>query len=92
VEDMTLTPMSKAPNLFLPLTTGGSTDELALGAGVDGRFTLVLFFRGLHCPVVSRVSRNCPVAVMKTARWWPWDLPSVGHQRSLVRCAASRSP
>jgi hypothetical protein len=21
-------------------------------------------------------SRNCPVAVMKTARWWPWDLPS----------------
>ena len=45
---MTLTPMSKAPNLSLPLTTGGSTDELALGAGVDGRFTLVLFFRGLH--------------------------------------------
>ena len=54
VEDMTLTPMSKAPNLFLPLTTGGSTDELALGAGVDGRFTLVLFFRGLHCPVCRK--------------------------------------
>jgi len=32
VEDMTLTPMSKAPNLSLPLTTGGSTDELGPGA------------------------------------------------------------
>jgi len=47
VEGMTLTPLSKAPNLSLPLTTGGSTDELELGAGVDGRFTLVLFFPGV---------------------------------------------
>jgi len=51
---MTLIPMSKAPNLSLPLTIGGSTDELGLGAGVDGRFTLVLFFRGLHCPVCRK--------------------------------------
>lgn len=27
---------------------------------------------------------NCPVAVMRSARWWPWDLP-----RGLV--AATRS-
>jgi hypothetical protein len=25
---------------------------------------------------LSMASRNCPAAVMKTARWWPWDLPS----------------
>jgi hypothetical protein len=25
---------------------------------------------------LSMASRNCPVADMKTARWWPWDLPS----------------
>src|SRR5674476_1318011 len=43
-------------------------------------------------PRLSRASRNCPVAVMKTARWWPWDLPSGGHQRRSVRCGASRSP
>ena len=29
---------------------------------------------------LSRDSRNCPVAVMKTARWWPRDLPSCGHR------------
>jgi len=22
---------------------------------------------------------------MKTARWWPWDLPSGGHQRRSVK-------
>src|SRR5450756_258216 len=38
--------------------------------------------------LLSRASRNCPVAVMKTARWWPWDLPSGGHQRRSVRCGA----
>ena len=29
---------------------------------------------------VSRDSRNCPVAVMRWARWWPPDLPSGGLQ------------
>src|SRR5665811_1874365 len=38
--------------------------------------------------LLSMASRNCPVAVMKTARWWPWDLPSRGHQRRSVRCGA----
>jgi peroxiredoxin len=51
---MTLMPSSKAPNLSLPLTAGGSTDDLSLGSGADGRFTLVLFFRGLHCPVCRK--------------------------------------
>src|SRR5258705_3046 len=26
--------------------------------------------------------KNCPVAVMKTARWWPSELPTRGHPRS----------
>ncbi len=51
---MTLIPSSQTPNLSLPLTAGGSTDDLSLGSGVDGRFTLVLFFRGLHCPVCRK--------------------------------------
>ncbi len=52
--DMTLTPTQTAPKLSLPLTGGGSTDDLALGSGADGRFSLVLFFRGLHCPVCRK--------------------------------------
>jgi peroxiredoxin len=48
---MTLTPSSTAPALSLSLTGGGSTDDLALGTGADGRFTMLVFFRGLHCPV-----------------------------------------
>ncbi len=27
---------------------------MALGSGADGRFTLVVFFRGLHCPVCRK--------------------------------------
>ena len=55
-------PTSPSPRLSLPLTGGGSTDDLALGTGADGRFTLVAFFRGLHCPVcraqLSEISRR----------------------------------
>jgi hypothetical protein len=29
---------------------------------------------------LSRDIRNCPGAVLRTARWWPPDLPSGGHQ------------
>jgi hypothetical protein len=28
---------------------------------------------------LSRDTRNCPVTVMRTARWWPRDLPVRGH-------------
>jgi len=42
--------------------------------------------------LVSMASRNCPVVDMKTAHWWPWDLPSGGHQRRWFRCGALRSP
>ncbi len=51
---MTLTPAQTAPTLSLPLTGGGSTDDLELGSGAEGRFTLVVFFRGLHCPVCRK--------------------------------------
>lgn len=51
---MTLMPTQTAPTLSLPLTSGGTTDDLALGTGVDGRFSLVVFFRGLHCPVCRK--------------------------------------
>lgn len=36
------------------MTAGGSTDDLDLGTGADGRFSLVVFFRGLHCPVCRK--------------------------------------
>lgn len=51
---MSLKPGTLPPPLSLPLTTGGSTDDLYLGTGEGGRFTLVVFYRGLHCPVCRR--------------------------------------
>ena len=49
--DVVLTPRTAPPALSLPRTGGGTTDDPALGTGADGRFTLLAFFRGLHCPV-----------------------------------------
>jgi hypothetical protein len=42
-------------------------------------------------PRVSRDIRNCPETVMRTARWWPSDLPGDGHQtcRGRVRSGGS---
>jgi len=34
-----------------------------------------------HDVFMSRVSRNCPETDTRSARWWPWDLPSGGHLR-----------
>ena len=51
---MTLTPTAQVPTLSLPLVAGGTTDDLELGTGADGRFSLVVFFRGLHCPVCRK--------------------------------------
>lgn len=51
---MSILPTQTAPTLSLPLTGGGTTDDLELGTGADGRFTLVVFFRGLHCPVCRK--------------------------------------
>ena len=48
---MALTPTAPVPHLSLPLTGGGTTDDLRLGTGTDGPFSLIVFFRGLHCPV-----------------------------------------
>ncbi|MEM9197541.1 MAG: peroxiredoxin-like family protein [Pseudomonadota bacterium] len=43
-----LTPRQKTSNLTLPLTAGGEFD-LASDGGSRG--TLVVFYRGLHCPI-----------------------------------------
>lgn len=51
---MQIKPGTLPPRLSLPLTSGGSTDDLYLGTGEGGRFTLVVFYRGLHCPVCRR--------------------------------------
>lgn len=51
---MVLIPSRPVPPLSLPLSSGGSTDDLVLGTGVDGRFSLVIFYRGLHCPVCRK--------------------------------------
>lgn len=51
---MTIKPGTRALPLSLSLVGGGTTDDLALGAGSGGRFTLVVFYRGLHCPVCRR--------------------------------------
>ncbi|MDJ0336122.1 peroxiredoxin-like family protein [Salinibacterium sp. G-O1] len=51
---MSIKPGTLAPQLTLPLSTGGVTDDLLLGTGEGGRFTLVVFFRGLHCPSCRR--------------------------------------
>jgi len=47
-------PGTLPPRLALALTGGGSTEDLFLGSGEGGRFTLVVFYRGLHCPVCRR--------------------------------------
>ncbi|MEW1808048.1 peroxiredoxin-like family protein [Pseudarthrobacter sp. NPDC080039] len=51
---MTLIPTQTAPALGLPLVGGGSTDDLKLGTGDGGRFSLVVFYRGLHCPICRK--------------------------------------
>ncbi|HEY1157647.1 MAG TPA: redoxin domain-containing protein [Arthrobacter sp.] len=51
---MTLIPTQTAPDLDLPLVGGGTTNDLKLGTGDGGRFSLVVFFRGLHCPICRK--------------------------------------
>ncbi|MDJ0459860.1 peroxiredoxin-like family protein [Arthrobacter sp. NQ7] len=51
---MTLIPTQTAPALDLPLVGGGTTDDLKLGTGDGGRFSLVVFYRGLHCPICRK--------------------------------------
>jgi len=45
---MKLTPDTQAPALSLPLVGGGT---FTLNADAPENFTLVVFYRGLHCPV-----------------------------------------
>jgi len=55
---MTILPRTPVPALTLPLVQGGTTDDLALGTGTDGRFTVMVFYRGLHCPVCRKQLRE----------------------------------
>jgi len=43
-----LTPDTQAPALKLPLVGGGTFD---LAAEKPDNFTMVIFYRGYHCPV-----------------------------------------
>ena len=80
----TPTPEQVARSRYLVSHTTAAVSEIA----VQSLYQAV----GVRWLPVSRAMRNCPVAVMKTARWWPWDLPSGGHQRRSVRCVALLSP
>lgn len=51
---MTILPTEQTPRLGLDLVGGGSTDDLMLATGAGGRFSLVVFFRGLHCPICRK--------------------------------------
>ncbi|WP_196867710.1 redoxin domain-containing protein [Arthrobacter sp. CAN_C5] len=48
---MRLLPTQPVPELDLALVRGGTTGDLSLGTGAGGRFTMVVFYRGLHCPI-----------------------------------------
>jgi peroxiredoxin len=46
-----LTPRLPVPALNVPLTTG---ERFVLGAEPGDRFDLVVFYRGLHCPICAK--------------------------------------
>jgi peroxiredoxin len=46
-----LIPRYPVPTLEVPLTTGG---HFVLGAAPGQRFDLVVFYRGLHCPICTK--------------------------------------
>ena len=46
-----LLPRHPVPALNVPLTTGG---RFVLGATPGERFDLVVFYRGLHCPICAK--------------------------------------
>ena len=50
-----LTPDTQVPNLKLPLIGGGTFD---LAKETPENFTMVVFYRGLHCPVCKNYLGN----------------------------------
>lgn len=46
-----LTPRQPVPALNVPLTDGG---RFVLGATPGARFDLIVFYRGLHCPICAK--------------------------------------
>ncbi|MCZ2402530.1 redoxin domain-containing protein [Paenarthrobacter sp. Z7-10] len=51
---MTLLPTQSAPDLSLELVGTGTTADLDLGTGDGGRFSMIVFYRGLHCPICRK--------------------------------------
>jgi len=48
---VTLIPRQSVPQLSIPLTTG---ERFELGATSGARFDLIVFYRGLHCPICAK--------------------------------------
>ena len=46
-----LTPRQPVPALNVPLVNGG---QFVLGANPGSRFDLIVFYRGLHCPICAK--------------------------------------
>ncbi len=55
-----LTPRQKTPNLTLPLLSGGTFD---LATDGNARGTLVVFYRGLHCPLCIKYLKELDTLV-----------------------------
>lgn len=51
MHSQSLMPRYPVPALSVPLTTG---ERFVLGAAPGERFDLVVFYRGLHCPICSK--------------------------------------
>jgi peroxiredoxin len=51
VAPLRLIPGGRVPDLHVSLTGGG---DWVLEGGLTGRFTLLVFYRGLHCPLCAR--------------------------------------
>ncbi len=55
-----LIPRQKTPDLTLPLLGGGTFD---LSSETNGRGTLVVFYRGLHCPICVKYLKELETKV-----------------------------
>lgn len=51
MKTQSLTPRESVPALDVPLTTGG---RFILGAAAAERFDMLVFYRGLHCPICAK--------------------------------------
>ncbi len=79
-------PGTPAPDLKLPLAGGGTYD---LSAQTPGAATMVIFYRGLHCPVcegyMAKVVEKAPEFAEK---WMPIVLVSMDPEDRAVKAKA----